>query len=130
MTPAVERFLAAWHSMVASGDFAGVGALLAPDIVFRSPVVYSPYHGAERAALVLQTAATVFENFRYHRAFVEGDSIALEFSARIGAVELKGVDLVRLGADGRVVEFEVLVRPATGLQALAQAMARRLEGRL
>jgi hypothetical protein len=130
MQSAVERVLACWHAMIASGDLSGLRALRAADIVFRSPVVYSPYSGAERTALILTTAATVFEDFRYHRQFVADDSAALEFTARIGAVELKGIDLVRVGADGRIVEFEVLVRPASGLQALAQAMAQRLHGRL
>jgi hypothetical protein len=130
MNPAVERVLASWHAMVAGGDFSGLRALLAADIVFRSPAVYSPYSGSERAELIITTAATVFEDFRYHRQFVADDSAALEFTARIGAVELKGIDLIRIGADGRIVEFEVLVRPASGLQALAQAMAPRLNGRL
>jgi hypothetical protein len=130
MNPAVERVLASWHAMIADGDFSGLRALLAADVVFRSPVVYSPYSGAERTELILTTAATVFEGFRYHRQFVADDSAALEFTARIGTVELKGMDLIRIGADGRIVEFEVLVRPATGLQALAQAMAQRLHGRL
>lgn len=130
MNPAIERFLAGWHAMVDSGDFSALGEFLAPDVVFRSPVVYTPYQGAERAQLVIATAATVFEDFRYHRQFVAGDSAALEFTARIGTVELKGIDLIRVGVDGRIVEFEVLVRPATGLQALAQAMAQRLHGRI
>lgn len=126
----METFLESWHAVVGSRDMRGLRVLLAPDVVFRSPVAHQPYHGADRAELVLSTAAAVFEDFTYHRQFVEGLSAALEFSARIGAVELKGIDLIRCRDDGRIVEFEVMVRPATGLQALGQAMARRLEGRL
>jgi len=72
----------------------------------------------------------VFEDFRYHRRFAEGNDVALEFSARIGETELKGIDLVRFNDDGLITEFEVMVRPASGLQSLGLAMARRLDGRL
>ena len=72
----------------------------------------------------------MFEDFRYHRRFVEGNDVALEFSAHIGETELKGIDLIRFGDDGLITEFEVMVRPASGLQALGAEMARRLAGRL
>jgi hypothetical protein len=130
MNDAIERSLRCWHEMIRSGDMSPLRAMLAAECVFRSPVAYQPYQGAERTALVLTAAAAVFEDFRYHREFADEDSVALEFSARIGAVELKGIDLIRFDEAGRIVEFEVMVRPATGLQALGQAMASRLGGRL
>ena len=98
--------------------------------MFRSPVAYQPYRGADRTELVLATAAAVFEDFKYHRRFVDGNDVALEFSARIGQAELKGIDLIRFNDDGLITEFEVMVRPASGLQALGLAMASRLGGRL
>ena len=130
MNPAIESSLQDWHAIIASGDTGRLPGLLAPDCVFRSPVAFQPYHGAERTALVLATAASVFEDFRYHRRFAAGNDVALEFSARIGATELKGIDLIRFDDAGRITEFEVMVRPASGLQALGQAMAQRLAGRL
>ena len=30
--------------------------------------------------------------------------------------------MIRFGADGKIVEFEVMVRPASGVQALGEAM--------
>ncbi len=130
MTPAIESSLKCWHEIIASGDTARLRSLLAPDCVFRSPVAHQPYHGAERTALVLAAAAAVFEDFRYHRQFADGNDIALEFSARIGATELKGIDLIHFDDSGLITEFEVMVRPASGLQALGQEMARRLGSRL
>ena len=50
----------------------------------------------------------------------------LEFSARVGDKQLKGIDLVRFDEDGKIVEFEVMVRPLSGLQALGAAMGARL----
>ncbi len=128
MNPAIAASLETWHTIIASGDTSRLRSLLAPDCVFRSPVAYQPYHGAERTERVLATAASVFEDFRYHRQFASGNDVGLEFSARIGKVELKGIDLIRFDDAGRIIEFEVMVRPASGLQALGQEMARRLGG--
>ena len=126
MNSAIETSLTSWHKIIASGDARPLRSLLAPDCVFRSPVAYKPYHGADRTERILATAAAVFQEFRYHRQFVSGNDVALEFSARVGAVELKGIDLIHFDDNGFITEFEVMVRPATGLQALGQEMARRL----
>ena len=50
----------------------------------------------------------------------------LEFSARVGDKDLKGIDMIRFDEAGRMVEFEVMVRTATALQALGAEMARRM----
>ena len=126
MNPAIASSLKCWHEIIASGDMSRLHTLLAPDCVIRSPVAYQPYQGAERTALVLATAAAVFEDFKYHRQFVNGPDVGLEFSARVGQAELKGIDLIHFRDDGLITEFEVMVRPASGLQALGQEMARRL----
>jgi hypothetical protein len=126
MNPAIEASLKCWHEIIASGDTRRLRSLLAPDCVFRSPVAYQPYRGAEPTERVLAAAAAVFEDFRYHRQFVAGNDVGLEFSARVGPAELKGIDLIRFDDHGLITEFEVMVRPASGLQALGQEMARRL----
>ena len=126
MNPAIETSLKCWHAIIASGDTRRLRSLLAPDCVFRSPVAYQPYHGPDRTERILAAAASVFQDFRYHRQFVAGNDVGLEFSARVGSVELKGIDLIHFDDTGLITEFEVMVRPATGLQALGQEMARRL----
>jgi hypothetical protein len=122
----LDASLARWHAFVQSPSYSGVAALLAPDAVFRSPFAYKPYNGRAAVAGILATVATVFVDFTYHRQFQAGDSVALEFSARVGELELKGIDLIRFGADGQIVEFEVMIRPANALLALGEEMGRRL----
>ena len=70
----------------------------------------------------------VFENFTYHRqlATADGLNVVLEFSAEVNGRQLKGIDMVRFNEAGKIVEFEVMVRPMSGLQALGQAMGSRL----
>ena len=116
-----------WHRMVAAGDLSQVAALCAPEAVFRSPVAHTPYRGAELVAAFLQQAVQTFGDFRYHRTFIGGErDVVLEFSAKVGDKDLKGVDMIRFDASGRIVDFEVMVRPASGLQALGAEMARRM----
>jgi hypothetical protein len=127
LSDAAQRSIAAWHRFVASSDPAVLSPMLAPDVVFRSPFVHAPIPGHAATLLVLQTVATIFENFRYHREFVAGpDDAGLEFSARIGPWELKGIDLIRFNAAGQMIEFEVMIRPFKALQALSEAMGARI----
>ncbi|MOA44905.1 hypothetical protein D3C78_1672470 [compost metagenome] len=78
--------------------------------------------------MILNTVMNVFEDFAYHRelATADGLNVILEFSARVGEKELKGIDMIRFNEQGRIVEFEVMVRPLSGLQALGEEMGRRL----
>ena len=125
--PKAERTLHRWHSMVAANDMSEVALLCPPDAVFRSPVAFSPYQGAPLVAAFLQQAMQVFDDFHYHRTFVAGEcNVVLEFSATVGDRALKGIDMIRFDAQGRIEEFEVMVRPASGLQALGAEMARRM----
>lgn len=125
-SPPITAALARWHECVASHDRAALSDLLADEIVFRSPFLWKPKVGKELALIVLSAAAQVFADFTYHRELTDGTSWALEFSARVGEFSLKGVDIIRFNADGKIVEFEVMVRPAKGLQALAEAMGRQM----
>ncbi|WP_374687708.1 nuclear transport factor 2 family protein [Promineifilum sp.] len=116
-----------WHAIVFNRDLADLQAMLAEDVTFRSPYVWRPYQGRQAAWLILANALEVFQEFAYHRELVDGDNWALEFSARIDDLALKGIDLIRLNGEGQIVEFEVFVRPFNGLQALGAAMAERLK---
>lgn len=118
--------------MAATGDLSEIGEIAREDVIFRSPVAHTPYHGREALTLVLTTVIGVFENFTYHRHFLSKDglSAALEFSACVGGKELKGCDFIRFDENGLIAEFEVMVRPASGLMALGQAMGARLEGKI
>lgn len=128
LSPAAAQSLQHWHAMIARHDLSALPDLLAPDAVFRSPMAHTPYPGAPVVSMILNTVINVFEDFTYHRelASADGLSVMLEFSARVGDKQLKGIDLIRFDEQGRIVEFEVMVRPLSGLQALGEEMGRRL----
>ena len=126
--PAVAATLAAWHRMIASGDLSGLPSLLHPDATFRSPMAFKPYPSAKAVNLILTTVFGVFEDFEYHRSLASDDGLSavLEFSARVGDKKLKGIDLIRFDAAGKIVDFEVMIRPLSGLQALGEQMGQRI----
>jgi hypothetical protein len=126
--PAVARSLDVWHQMIAKHDLSELHSLVHPDAVFRSPMANTPYAPAQALILVLSTVIQVFENFTYHRQLVSDDglNVVLEFSANVGDKALKGIDLIRFNEQGQIEEFEVMVRPMSGLQALGAEMGRRL----
>ena len=128
LNPNVAASLKQWHAMLGNRDLSALPELLDPQAVFRSPMAHSPYPGAPVVSMILNTVMTVFEDFAYHRelATADGLNVILEFSARVGDKELKGIDMIRFNEQGRIVEFEVMVRPLSGLQALGEEMGRRL----
>ncbi|BBN55047.1 hypothetical protein TRE132_31720 [Pseudomonas chlororaphis subsp. aurantiaca] len=126
--PQAAASLQRWHAMLAQGDLGALPELLDSKVVFRSPMAHTPYPGAPVVSTILNTVFKVFSDFAYHRQLVTADglSVVLEFSARVGERQLKGIDLIRFDEAGKIVEFEVMVRPMSGLQALGEEMARRL----
>ncbi|MDP3651231.1 MAG: nuclear transport factor 2 family protein [Rhodoferax sp.] len=128
LQPAVAASVQKWHRMVAQGDLSELGSILHPKAVFRSPMAHTPYASAQAVQLILGTVVKVFEDFTYHRelASADGLSVVLEFSANVDGKALKGIDMVQFDTEGKIVEFEVMVRPMSGLQALGDEMGKRL----
>ena len=60
-TLSAERFRAA----IERRDLDAVGELLAPDVVFHSPVTFHPFAGRETVTRLLGEVAQVFADFRY-----------------------------------------------------------------
>ncbi|MCW2986285.1 MAG: nuclear transport factor 2 family protein [Conexibacter sp.] len=123
---APQRFRAG----VEAGDVEAALAALSPDVVFHSPAVFQEYRGIEVVSGLLRLVFETFEDFRYTDALSgDGDAPvhALIFRARVGDRDLEGLDLMRVGPDGLIADFTVMVRPASGLMALAQALGPKVE---
>lgn len=132
LQPPAAATLQRWHQMIEAADLSRLPELLHPRAVFRSPMAFKPYEGAAAVSLILNTVVKVFEDFAYHRelASADGSSVVLEFSGRVGDRELKGIDMIRFDESGLITDFEVMVRPMSGLQALGEEMGRRLAPQL
>ncbi len=122
--PAAVR---AWHAVLAAGEPGLLDGLLADDVVFRSPAVYSPQPGKELTTRYLTSAMAVLgPSLRYLNQWWDDTSAALEFEASLDGVYVQGVDVLRWNADDKLVSFTVMVRPIRGLEKLVELMARQL----
>lgn len=118
---------AAFRAAVEAWDIDAIGALLADDVVFHSPVTHHPFLGRQTVTRLLRCVSEVLEDFRYTDELENPDgSHALVFRARVGNRELEGIDLLRFGPDGRIADFTVLIRPLSGLVPFAQAMGEKV----
>jgi limonene-1,2-epoxide hydrolase len=109
-------------------DLDAAVALMRDDVVFRSPAVFKPYHGREAVRRLLEAVMAVFEDFHYTREIGAEDASdhALVFEARVGDKQIEGCDFTQLDGDGAISEFTVMVRPMSGMLALAEAMKAQL----
>jgi hypothetical protein len=122
---AADRLRAA----VEAGDLDAAVATLAPDVVFRSPIVHKPYHGRDAVRALLEGVLAVFEDFRYERVIgaPSARDHALLFATRVGDRELQGCDFLHENEHGLIDEFVVMVRPLRGALALADGMRAHFE---
>jgi hypothetical protein len=131
VSAAAHRFAALWEEAVSRRDLEAVTSLLADDVSFRSPAVHRPYEGRETVAALLRLVIEVFGELSYTGVYTGGeDGVVMQFETAVPGpdrpLQLEGVDIFRLDADGRARELCVMIRPFSGLQALAAAMAARL----
>lgn len=117
----------AFRAAVENGDLDAMRAALHPDVVFRSPAVFTPYEGRDTVMGLLTHVFEVFEDFEYTDELEGQDTHALIFRAVAGGKQVEGLDHLTLDADGLVTQLVVMVRPLSGLIALAQEMGARLE---
>jgi ketosteroid isomerase-like protein len=119
----------AFRTAVEAGDLDAAVALLADDVVFRSPVVFRPYRGRDAVRELLTAVSRVFEDFSYVREIgaPNASDHALVFRARVGDRQIEGCDFLHLDENGSIDEFVVMVRPLSGALALAEAMKAQLE---
>lgn len=112
---------------VEAHDMDAAVGLLCEDVVFRSPAVHQPYVGRAAVSHLLRHAGDVLEDLVYVDELHGHRSVALVFRAHVGEKDVEGLDHLTLDADGSITEFRVMIRPLSGLIAMAQSMGGRLE---
>ena len=122
----MNNALKLWHQFVETPNAEILHEILTDDVKFHSPFVWKPKDGKAITTQILLTVTQVFQNFRYVREIAEGNNFCLEFEANIGDLTLRGVDLIQLNDNGKIIDFEVMIRPANALQTLGMEMGKRL----
>lgn len=117
-----------FRAAIEAQDIEAAIALLSDDVVFHSPIAFTPYRGRGAVGTVLRAVVQVFEDFRYEREIGAPGARdqALVFRTRIGERQVEGCDFLHLDENGAISELTVMVRPLNGALALAEAMKAKL----
>jgi hypothetical protein len=119
--------LRAWHDVAMTKEAGRLDALLADDVVFRSPAVFKPQEGKALTIAYLTAALTVLgPTLRYIGEWFDDRSAVLEFEADLDGTLVHGVDMLQWNSEDRLTRFTVMVRPMRGLQELMPRMAEQL----
>ena len=140
----IDDVVRRWHLHLRGELEGGLDELLDDDVVFYSPVVYTPQRGKDITKLYLTAAGATFSGsnadgesadhdtatgggFRYTKQVVSGDTAVFEFETTMNGKYVNGVDIIRANDEGRIVEFRVMLRPLQAVNAVHEIMKRQLE---
>ena len=140
----IEQVIEKWHAHLRGQLPGGLDELLDDDVVFYSPVVYTPQVGKAITKLYLQAASQSLPGdatsetkpkagdapdgrFRYTKTVLTDDTAVLEFETTVEGKYVNGVDIIRCNDAGRIVEFRVMIRPLQAINLVHQQMAAMLE---
>src|SRR5215467_651856 len=84
---------------------------LREDVVLHSPILFLGFEGREIVGMVLTHVAATLEDLTYVGELHEDDSVCLRFKAKVGELELEGIDYLTLDEEGRVADLTVFMRP-------------------
>ncbi len=135
--PVIER----WHEVLRGRG--SLDELLDDDVVFFSPIVYTPQEGKAITTMYLQAAGQTLPGdpaagessggngsgggFRYTKEVLAGDTAVLEFETTVEGKYVNGVDIIRCNEAGKIVEFRVMIRPLQAINLVHQQMKAMLE---
>jgi hypothetical protein len=117
-----------FRAAVEAQDVDAAVALFADDATLDSPVAFRPFVGIDAVTVVLHAISETFEDFRYTGEFANAEerTHALIFEARVGERSVQGLDLIRMDSEGLIDNLTVMIRPMSGLIALADAMSAKV----
>jgi hypothetical protein len=135
----IEKTIENWHRCIAGKLPGGLDELLAEDVVFHSPIVFTPQKGRDVAKLYLTAAGGTFgvdlskgggkgkSTFHYTKEVMSGNHAVLEFEVEVGGKYVNGVDIITCNAEGKITEFRVMIRPLQAVNMMHQQMMAMLE---
>ena len=137
----IEETIEKWHRHLRGELPGGLDELLHDDVVFFSPVVFTPQKGKAITKLYLRAAGETLPGedtagngsgagggkFRYVKQVMSGNQAVLEFETRVVGKYVNGVDLITCDDAGRIVELKVMIRPLQAVNAVHERMRAMLE---
>jgi hypothetical protein len=144
MSEPIDVCLDRWHQHLRGKLDGGLDAILHPDCVFLSPIVYTPQEGREITKMYLAAAGATLADvepggsvdgvstdgsgtFRYTKEIHQGHHAMLEFETEVEGKYANGVDIITCDDDGMITEFKVMMRPLQAINAVHAQMKAMLE---
>jgi hypothetical protein len=140
----IEQTVAKWHQHLRGQLPGGLDGLLHDDVVFYSPIVFTPQVGKAITKRYLEAASQTFPgdrpeptvrtaeastggSFRYTKEVLAGDTAVLEFETTVEGKYVNGVDIICCDDAGLIVEFRVMIRPLQAVNLMHRQMGAMLE---
>ena len=137
----IHEVIKQWHAHMRGELANGLNVLLDDDVVFYSPIVYTPQVGKEITKLYLQAAGQTLpgensspqntndslKRFRYTKEVLAGNTAVLEFETTVEGKYVNGVDIITCNDAGKIVEFRVMIRPLQAINLVHKQMGEMLE---
>ena len=145
----IEDVVDRWHRYLRGELPGGLDTLLDDEVIFYSPIVYTPQRGKAITILYLEAAAQALPGdvpsgadadraeggsplgpstgFGYTKKVLAHDTAVLEFETSIEGKYVNGVDIIRCNDEGRIIEFRVMIRPLQAVNLVHRQMGETLE---
>lgn len=137
----INEVIEKWHLHMKGQLQGGLDELLDDDVVFISPIVFTPQEGKTITKLYLQAAGQTLpgekklsgsptnddKSFRYIKEVISGNTAVLEFETYIEGKYVNGIDMITCNDNGKIVEFKVMIRPLQAINLVHKQMGEMLE---
>ncbi|MEN8160399.1 MAG: nuclear transport factor 2 family protein [Myxococcota bacterium] len=144
MSEPIQTCVENWHRLLRGELPGGLDAILADDVVFISPIVFTPQRGKELTKLYLNAAgATIGDGskasaaadasekretkFKYIKEVVSGNHAVLEFETELEGKYVNGIDMLTCDDAGLITEFKVMIRPLQAINLMHKQMKAMIE---
>ena len=114
----------------ADHDLARMLAECSDDVVLHSPWVSGPgFQGRDSVAAILAIALDVFKDVEFTHDLGDESSRVLVANSRVLDQSINATKVLEFDAEGKIREIWLLVRPLTGLAAVAEAIGQAIADR-
>ncbi len=140
----IHAVIERWHAHTRGELANGLDELLHDDVVFYSPIVFTPQKGKAITTLYLQAACQTLpgdktstmsqagsddvpKGFRYTKEILDGHHAVLEFETTVEGKYVNGIDMITCDDNGKITEFRVMIRPLQAINLVHKQMGEMLE---
>lgn len=137
----IHEVIEKWHLHMLGQLPGGLDELLDDDVVFISPIVFTPQEGKAITKLYLQAAGQTLpgekqssdspsnnnKSFRYIKQVLSGNTAVLEFETYVEGKYVNGIDMISCNEHGKITEFKVMIRPLQAINLVHKQMGEMLE---